>query len=234
MSTELVTTSDLQLFNLREALIEAKTPEDRRELLNFAERLDSIHARKAFFSSVADFQARCPIIEKADKAYDKEYARLDRIWRTIRPLITELGLVVTWQTCEIKDGVCHLEGMLAQAKGHSIALRQDVPLPELIKGQNKAQQAASAQTYAKRYALCAALGIVTGDDSDDDGHMAGALLVTDEQAAELDTLVQAARGLNNFVEPAFWTYVGAESTNLIPADKYAPAKALLQRKLAAK
>ena len=48
---------------------------------------------------------------------------------------------------------------------------RDVPTPELIKGQNKAQQAGSASTYAQRYGLTAALGLVTGDD--DDGHAAG-------------------------------------------------------------
>jgi hypothetical protein len=154
---------------------------------------------------------------------------MDRIWREIRPLLTELGLSVTWQICELRDQACHVEGQLRHRQGHGERLVQDIPMPELIKGQNKAQQMGSAATYARRYALCAALGIVTGED--DDGHAAGGALVSADQADELRTLVDAARGVEGFNERAFYGYAGTEDMGLIPAARFEDLRKALKRKI---
>ena len=214
---------------IREAIASGKQPEYLRELLNVRREWEADEARKAFNHAIAEFQRRAPIIEKADKAYDKQYARMDRIWREIRPLLTELGLSVTWQVCELRDALCHVEGQLRHRDGHGERLVQDIPMPELIKGQNKAQQMGSAATYARRYALCAALGLVTGDD--DDGHAAGGALVTAEQVEEIKTLVDAARGVSGFNERAFWGWVGTDDAGMIPANRYADVVAALKRKI---
>lgn len=216
---------------IREAMQSGQSPEYLRELLAVRRDWEADEARKAFNLSISDFQKRAPIIEKGDKSYDKTYARMDRIWREIRPLLTELGLSVTWQICELRDQLCHVEGQLRHRDGHGERLVQDIPLPELIKGQNRAQQMGSASTYARRYALCASLGIVTGDDLDDDGNKAGVSFVSLEQADELDTLIQACRGIDGFREPAFWGWIGATMAKEIPANRYADAKAMLQKKL---
>ncbi len=214
---------------IRETMASGQKPEYLRELLAVKEQWEASEARKAFNLAVAEFQRRCPIIEKADKAYDKQYARIDRIWREIRPLLGELGLSVTWQVCELRDQLCHVEGQLRHRDGHGEKLTQDIPMPELIKGQNKAQQAGSASTYAKRYAMCAALGIVCGDD--DDGHRAGTQFVTHDQAQEIAQLVDACRGLAGFNEDAFAKYVGANAPQDIPANRYDDVIAMLKRKL---
>lgn len=234
-NTELATTqqpeaSATALISLMTQAIELdKSPEYLRQLLNVREAWEAGEARKAFNHAIAEFQRRAPIVSKDDKAYDKHYARMDRIWREIRPLLTELGLSVTWQVCELRDQVCHVEGQLRHRQGHGERLTQDIPMPELIKGQNKAQQMGSASTYARRYALCSALGIVTGDD--DDGHAAGGALVTAAQAEEINTLVDAARGVNGFNEKAFWGWVGTDDSALIPANRYADVIAALKRKI---
>jgi hypothetical protein len=216
---------------IREAIDTGKDPAYLRELLAVRETWEASEARRVFNLSVSEFQRRAPIIEKADKAHNKDYARMDRIWRTIRPLLTELGLSVTWQICELRDGMCHVEGMLRHRDGHGERLVQDIPLPEKVPGQNQAQQMGSARTYAQRYALCGALGIVTGDD--DDANAAGTQYVSHDQAHELDDLLAACRGVNGFNEAAFWKWVGVESkqTADIPANRYADAKAALKRKI---
>lgn len=231
MSSELTLAQDKPsaVSIIQGALASGVSPEHLRELLAVRREWEADEARKAFNVSVSEFQRRAPIIEKADKAYDKDYAKLDRIWRTIRPLLTELGLSVTWQVCELKDGVCHVEGQLGHRDGHNQRLVMDLPLPDILKGQNKAQQMGSAQSYVKRYAMCAALGIVTGED--DDGHAAGSQFVTDEQAAEIDQLVQACRGLNDFKEPVFWALFGAKVPQEIQADRFEQAKNALKKKL---
>ncbi len=231
MSTELAVspTSNSAVSIIREAMASGANPEYLRELLAVRREWEADEARKAFNLSISDFQRRAPIVEKADKAYDKDYAKLDRIWRTIRPLLTELGLSVTWQIAELKDGMCHIEGQLRHRDGHGERLAMDIPVPELIKGQNKAQQAASAHSYAKRYALCASLGIVTGQD--DDGHAAGGSFVTDAQAEEIDMLVQACRGLGDFKEDIFWAFIGAKVPQEIQANRFEQAKNSLKKKL---
>lgn len=217
---------------IRDAVKNGADPAQLRELLAVRREWEQDEGRKAFNKAIADFQRRAPIIEKADKAYDKQYARMDRIWREIRPLLTELGLSVTWQICEMRaDGLCHIEGQLRHRDGHGERLVRDVPMPELIKGQNRAQQAGSASTYAQRYGLTAALGLVTGDDLDDDGHGAGGTLITAEQVNEIKDLVDAARGVANFDENAFIRWLGTDDPAMIPALRFADVKAMLKRKL---
>ena len=217
---------------IREAMASGANPEHLRELLAVRREWEADEARKQFNLAVSEFQRRAPIIEKGDKAHNKEYARMDRIWRTIRPLLTELGLSVTFQICELRDGLCHIEGQLRHRAGHGEKLVQDIPLPEKVQGQNLAQQAGSASTYAKRYALTAALGIVTGDD--DDGHLAGVAFVTHDQANEISELVDACRGIDGFNEPALWKWAGATCAQEVPANRFGDVIGALKRKLGAK
>jgi len=222
-------TESSALVLIREAITSGKSPEFMRELLAVRREWEADEARKAFNVSIADFQRRAPIISKGDTAHDKQYARMDRIWREIRPLLTELGLSVTWQVCELRDTICHVEGALRHRDGHGEKLVQDIPMPELIRGQNKAQQMGSAATYARRYALCAALGIVTGDD--DDGHAAGGNLVTTEQIEEIRLLVDAARGIDGFNEKAFFGWLGTDDLAMVTADRVPDVCAALKRKI---
>lgn len=137
-----------------------------KTLLEVRQTWEADEARKAFAAAMADFQTRCPIIAKGDKAYDKQYARIDRIHRETRDLRRECGFFFTWTICEIKGNEAHMEGMLGHSGGHTVAVKQVIPLPDVLKGQNATQRAGSAMTYAKRYAECLALDIVTGEDDD--------------------------------------------------------------------
>lgn len=217
---------------IQQALATGATPETLRELLAVRRDWEADEARKAFHLAVADFQKRAPIIEKGDTAHNKQYARMDRIWRAVRPITSDVGLSVTWQVCEARTGdICHVEGSLGHALGHSVKLSMDVPIPAIITGQNRAQQMGSAFTYAQRYAFCAALGIVTGDDTDDDGHAAGAAFVSAEQAAQIAELVDGCRGLADFNEAVFWKYAAAASPTEVTTDRFADVIGALNRKL---
>jgi hypothetical protein len=217
---------------IQSALSSGVSPEHLRELLAVRREWEEGEARKAFNLAVAEFQRRAPIVEKLDVAHNKQYARMDRIWREIRPLVTELGLSVTWQVAEMREGMYHVEGQLRHRDGHGERLVMDIPLPDKISGQNDAQRAGSASTYARRYALCGALGIVTGDD--DDGNAAGTAFVSKEQADELWELFQACQGLDGFKIEAFWKWAGADKTDGIAANRYADVKKFLNGKLGRK
>lgn len=209
---------------IRDAVASKADPAQLRELLAVRREWEADEARKAYNKAIADFQRGAPIVEKGDDANGKPYAALDRIWRTIRPLLTELGLSVTWQVSEVRDGstICHLEGMLRHRDGHGEKLTFDLPIPDAIMSssgkavQNKAQVIGSANTYAKRYALCAALGIVTGID--DDGNGTGSVLtVTEQQEKQINDLLAFARTVEGFEEKRFWAWVGCDKVRDIYA-----------------
>lgn len=141
-------------------------PAKLREILSVKQNWEADEARKAFAMDMASFQSRCPIISKADDAYGKMYARIDRIHRETRELRKECGFWFVWSKCVIKDSIANLEGLLGHRRGHTMPLAQTIPLPDVLKGQNATQRAGAAMTYAKRYGECLALDIVTGEDTD--------------------------------------------------------------------
>lgn len=209
------------------------TPDQLATLLKVKHDFEAGEAKKAFNRAVSEFQARCPIIPKEDKAYDKKYARLDRIWRTIKPIMSDLGLSIAWQVNKpAADGYWQLEGQLRHRDGHAQDLSFYVPIPELIKGQNKAQQGGSASTYAQRYGTCAALNIVTGDD-DDDGNAAGTPRVSKDKAKHIQGLLDRCRQIPNFNEDGFWQLMECSLPDEVALERYGQAVYMLESKLRA-
>jgi hypothetical protein len=85
----------------------------------------------------------------------------------------------------------------------------------------------SASSYAKRYATCAALGIVTGED--DDGLAAGTSYVTKEQADELVAILDKLADREGALS-ALLSFGECDSVSDLPAAKFIPCrKALLTK-----
>ena len=116
-------------------------------------------------------QSRLPRITKEDEAQtgsrSYRYANLASIHDAVFPLLAECGLYWTTTPTLRDDGRFVLFYMLGHITDEKM-IRGDYPLPE---GPPQAQ--GSAITYARRYALCAVLGIAPADD-DDDGKTAQA------------------------------------------------------------
>lgn len=229
MSTALTIPADTQsqaAAMIQMAVDKGMPAEQLREFLAARREWEADEARKEYSKAIADFQSRCPIIEKADKAHNKQYAALDRIWRTIRPLMDETGLSVVWTANTITEFGLHLEGEIRHRAGHSVPISYDLPMPDKVTGQNAAQQMGSATTYGKRYALCSALGIVTGED--DDAHSAGTQFVTREQVEELSGLLdKCPKGtIDSLLE-----WAECDGLSDIPAAKFGGAKKALQAKV---
>src|SRR5262249_17639000 len=146
-------------------------------LLALRDRLKAEQSREAFFKALAGFQADCPVIPKTKEAnagsYRYKYAPLESIVRTVGPFLDKHGLSYTFQT-RLEDAptlsqvaICTVHHIA----GHSESSEFKTPVDTGAR-MNVMQQGASAQTYAKRYAFCNALGILTGDE-DDDSQAAG-------------------------------------------------------------
>jgi hypothetical protein len=94
--------------------------------------------------------------------FKSSFSSLSSIWESIRQPITNNGLsilqdITTQETSiSVRTKIIHLSGQWIELGPLSIPLVR-----------NDAQGIGSATTYAKRYALCAAIGVVSADDDDD-------------------------------------------------------------------
>lgn len=108
------------------------------------------------------FQSQMPLITKnaVNPFYHSKYADLNSIWDTIRKPLTDNGLAVC-QTLSSRENDTLLETILLHKGGQWIsgALR-------LNPQKDDPQGIGSALTYARRYGLCAILGIAADEDDD--------------------------------------------------------------------
>ncbi len=118
-------------------------------------------------------QAEMPPVVKRQKAeiptksggsYSYSYADLGDVLEAVRPVLNEHGLSVA-QSPITEDGKVGVLTYIYHTSGH---FEQFGPL--FLPAGNDARGAGSAVTYARRYALCAVLGI--SPDDDDDGEAA--------------------------------------------------------------
>lgn len=94
--------------------------------------------------------------------YTYKYADLSTIWPRVWPVLAKHGLAVSQFPCTLDDGRAGLATALIHTSGEW--LMDEMPLATEGAGP---QAQGSGITYARRYALCAVLGLVA--DEDDDG-----------------------------------------------------------------
>ena len=142
-------------------------------LLSMRRELQAEQAKAAFFAALATFQAQIPAIPKSQTArvtsakgtFTYRYADLADIQKTIAPVLAGNGLSVTFDTEQDQGGYVVM-AKVHHTGGHSETTTFRVPLDGGAR-MNSTQAAGSALTYGRRYALTAALGIVTADEDDD-------------------------------------------------------------------
>lgn len=173
--TRLAVVPPMSVENLIAKAIEANiSVESLEKLLGMRERLKAEQAKEAFFEALSAFQAACPVIEKKKtvrgEKYSYNYAPLEDIVRTVSPLLREFGLSYRFDTAfEAQPPALVVVCTAYHTQGHSENSTFRTPVDSGAR-MNVMQQSAAAQTYAKRYAFCNALGILTGDE-DTDGRL---------------------------------------------------------------
>ena len=111
-------------------------------------------------AALVQLQARLPRIVKDTPGQYGKYANLASIHETVMPLLASLGLIWICTPTLNSDG----QFVLAYCLSH---VSQGSPVVgEYPLGTGTAQQLGSAITYARRYTLCAVLGLVADDDDD--------------------------------------------------------------------
>lgn len=132
--------------------------------------MTTTEATSRMAAALAEVQANLPVIHKANSAdtgkYTYKYADLAEIAGAVYPLLSKAGLA--WTTLPTLDdkGAFVLRYELMHTSGETRI--GTYPLPNPASAQPQA--VGSAITYARRYTLCAVVGVAP--DEDDDGQAA--------------------------------------------------------------
>lgn len=136
------------------------------------EKVKAEKAREEFYLAKAEFQANCPVIEKDKKVMNKDgqtvrywYASIGKIAETIKDPLAKTGLSYDW-TIDQENELIKVNCKITHKLGHSETSSFAIPV-EKSQFMTSPQSYASAQTFAKRYSLCNALGISTGEEDTD-------------------------------------------------------------------
>lgn len=175
--------------------------------------------------------------EKKNTYFKSSYADLAGIWNAIRPSLLEHSLAVVQDAVTLSDGVSVYTRIL-----HSSGQWMEFGPLMIPMGKKDAHSTGSAISYAKRYGLAAALGLVAEEDDDgnravdsikkstkkitseedDDGNKSADSVkrsskkITSEQVKELEEILKGHGTVkNNFME---WAKI--ESLSDIEAHQY--------------
>jgi len=104
--------------------------------------------------------------DKTNPAFKSRYADLTAVWSACRPALAKHGISLTQWPIHAEDGRLHIITRIAHA-GEWIKAHFSIPVTK-----QDPQGYGSATTYAKRFTLAAALGVVA-DEDDDGNHASG-------------------------------------------------------------
>lgn len=123
---------------------------------------------KHLFKALAAFQQEVPVIHKGTQGFGYSYSDLPAIFKVINPLLQKHGLGFT-QNLHTKDGQNYISTIIFHVEtGENMESMVAIPSVSL-KGQNDYQAFGSGVTYYRRYAISAALALVTDKDTDASG-----------------------------------------------------------------
>lgn len=205
-------------------------PDKLGKLMDLQERWEAKRAADAFGQALAGFQAECPPVHKGrsidlGSGAGPRYAGLDDIMAVAQPILSKHGLSVSY-SASIDDGKLHATCTIRKGC-HSETSDITLPVPTQMKV-NDTQKMGAAFSYAKRYALCAALNI-TVTDQDVDAAGLESEPITDNQAFALDELLSKLPANR---QADFLKWLGVKDVGDTPASKYTQALASLKKVVA--
>jgi hypothetical protein len=217
---------------LDRAVAQEMPPESLEKIVALYERVADRNAAQECAASLAAFQAECPIIGKNRTAqiptrnggsYSFQYADLDGIASTIRPLLHKHGLSYSWDSV-VENGQITCTAIVRHVNGHSFSAKFTCPTAS-ASAMSDQQKNASALTFARRQSLVQVLGLTTGDPDTDGAPDAGEK-ITDHELANLKVLIDEVKQ----DVPRFLKWAGVARLDDIPADKVGPAFHFLESK----
>lgn len=224
---------------LQSAIDKGIMPDQLGKLLDLQERWERNQAAKEFAEAITGFQkdmTKHPITKDKEvrgRAQQGEkgpllytFADFADIMAIVQPIAARYGIVITFDSLTAQGAlqvICRI-----RVGTHVESTSFSLPMP-VIPNANAAQIAGAALSYAKRYALCAALNIqVKGEDVDGAGIQDG---ITPEQVKIINELFEECREAGNEVnKPKFFAWLGCTDLNDMPAKDFEKATWELMRK----
>jgi hypothetical protein len=200
---------------------------DRLEkLMNLKLQWEANEARKTYFEAMTAFKAHPPEIDKNKKvSYGNTKYSHASLWNVTDKINSELskyGLSASWTTKQTEKEItvtCRISHVLGHFEETSLTA-----LPDNSGAKNSIQALGSTITYLQRYTILALTGLAT-QDQDDDGNGA-TVYISDKELSTITDMVNA----KDVDLAKFLKYVGCESLETIPANKFNSAMAALRAK----
>jgi hypothetical protein len=192
--------------------------------LDLCERYERTQAAAAYNAAIARFQSLCPVVPKGRSVQGMGYSYADYgdVMKVAKPHLDACGLAVSFST-ETIDGGLRVTCRISHGSHHEDHLFT-VPIPSTLRV-NDAQKFGAALSFAKRYALTAAMNIVCSDDVDDDG--AGLCeQISEKQADQINQLLMTTN--SNITK--FLNWAGVASVYDLSVKKYEDALTMLEAK----
>lgn len=200
-------------------------------LLGMYERVTANTAKAAYAKALAAMQPELPVIVERGGIKDRNgkvqstYALWEDLNDAIRPALSKHGFSLSFRTGYEGDKIV-VTGVLLHRDGHSEETTMHLPL-DMSGSKNAVQGVGSSTSYGKRYTASALLNL-TSRGLDDDGHAAGAHVVTEEQA---DRITKVALEVRADIT-RFLNFFKAESISNLLAKDYDRAMQMLEAKRA--
>jgi len=191
--------------------------------------------RRDFARALANLQSECQPVSASKAVPNKDgtvrykYAPFEGIMKEVSPLLARNGFSVTFDTA-IGDGRVTVTCTLMHTSGHAQSNKFACRIGQGPPMSSDAQGDGAATTYAKRFALCAALNIVVEQDTDgaDDARNVGEVIDW-KDAVELKERVHNC-GAD---VKAFLAYAGAKTFEEIQKNRLEALHKMLCKKEAA-
>jgi len=170
---EIIVAKDNEVSNFISEAIKNNLPVETLErLFTLREKVKTEQAKSAYVGALSDFQSQLKSIKKNKKVMNKDgvtvryqYATLDSIVDQIQKPLSTAGLSYTWNVIN-EPGFITAKVMITHQLGYSETSEFKVPI-DTEGFMSAPQKYASALTFAKRYSLCNALGIMSGEEDTD-------------------------------------------------------------------
>lgn len=201
-----------------------------KELVAMQKQMRDEEAQRDFAAAFAKLQAECAPV-KASKAVPGNdgtirycYAPYEAIMKEVAPLLKTHGFAVTFDT-DIVEGRVIATCTLMHTSGHSKSNKFAARIGSGPPKASEAQSDGAATTYAKRFALCAALNIVVeGIDNDAKGQDLEP--ITEQESVELQEWCEQT-GAD---KAKFLKFAGVSKFADIPRSKLPELKEILRRR----
>lgn len=221
------------------------------KLVGLFERMQDKRAEQLFNEAFVSLQREMPKVQAnrpVNNSQEKggglryKFAPYEDIMKQVQPFLMKHGFTVSYSQ-RYDEARIIVKCILRHTSGHHVENETAVRIGRGPPGSSETQGDGAASTYAKRFALCDALNIVIGKDTDggqgDDASVDGAV-ITKQQAEDLRRRVKAVNADEfAFIHHATGTQLSPDSATQeqvdaeyykIPSSSLSELDALLKRK----